>query len=305
MRFRGVRQLKTALLASALLVFGAGPALASYVSEVTSQNPLFYWRLNDTVYDDPMAVEVDNSAYADSIAKVISLSDVVMGDTSGNALTPAGGFGGFEAGNSWFTLPGTNSNDLIQTLTSPKDVMSSTLGSTSNWVKTTTGPTPTYMYGTLYRADAGGTGSLYTFIDNDGKFGIRITNGAGETTVLADVRSAGAYNDGQWHHVAATWNEAEGRATIYIDGGSVAGGETVIGVFTDGTDFLSTGRNQFGKGHANSLRYVGSADELALWTGELTAQQVADQYLSALPEPASLLMLGLGAMALLVPRRGK
>lgn len=302
MQRRGVRQLKMALLAGGLLVFGAGPALASYVSEVTSQNPLFYWRFNETA-TGAVAELVDNSGTA--VNSATTASTMVVGETSGNALTPAGGFGGFEAGNSWFTLPGTNSNDLIQTLTSPKDVMSSTLGSTSNWVKTTTGPTPTYMYGTLYRADAGGTGSLYTFIDNDGKFGIRITNGAGETTVLADVRSAGAYNDGQWHHVAATWNEAEGRATIYIDGGSVAGGETVIGVFTDGTDFLSTGRNQFGKGHANSLRYVGSADELALWTGELTAQQVADQYLSALPEPASLLMLGLGAMALLVPRRGK
>ncbi len=275
----------------------AGSASAGYVDTVSSQSPEFYWRLNDTV-KGTIAVEVDNSATADNSALVLETNDMILGDTSGASLTPAGGFAGMEVTNSWFTIPGTNSSDLISNLTNPKGVMSSTLGSVTNWIKTTTGPTPTYTYGTLLRVDQGGTGSLYTFIDNDGKFGVRITNGSGETTVLADVRTTNAYNDGQWHHVAATWDESAGQAIIYVDGGSLLGGETVIGTFTDGVDFVSSGRLQFGKGHSNSLRYVGSADELAIWTGALSSQQIAAQYQSAIPEPASAALIGLGALAL-------
>ena len=285
-------------LAAGLLAVCTGEsALAGYVDTVTSHSPEFYWRLNDTV-KGTIAVQIDNSATADNSALVLETNDMIVGDSTGAALTPAGGFAGMDAGNTWFTLPGTNSSDLISNLTNPKGVMSSTLGSVSNWIKTTTGPTPTYVYGSLLRIDQGGTGSLYTFIDNDGKYGIRITNGAGETTVLADVRTANSYNDGEWHHVATTWNEAAGTATLYVDGGSLAGGETVVGTFTDGVDFISSGRNQFGKGHSNSLRYVGSADELAIWTGELTGQQVAAQYLSAVPEPAGVALFGMGMLAL-------
>lgn len=280
----------------------SGSAMAGYVDTVTSQAPEFYWRLNDTA-KGTIAVEVDNSATADSSASVLETNDMTVGDTSGASLTPAGGFLGLEAGNTWFTLPGTNSSDLIFNLTNPKSVMSSTLGSVTNWIKTTTGPTPTYTYGTMLRVDQGGTGSLYTFIDNDGKFGIRITNGSGETTVLADVRTASAYNDGAWHHVAAAWDESAGVATIYVDGGSLAGGETVVGVFTDGTDFVSSGRHQFGKGYNNSLRYVGSTDELAIWTGALTDQQVAAQYQSAVPEPAGIALFALGAATMIRRRR--
>ncbi len=276
-----IRRWGVCCLAAGLLTVGlAGQVMADYAGTIAGQNPLFYWRLNDTALGT-IACEIDNSATADNDGLANVTSSIVVADTSGNQLTPTGGFDGFDASNVWMTFPALTTGDFIQHLTNPKGEMSSTLGSVTQWIKTTTGPTTGNPYGTLYRIDQGATGASYTFIDNTGKFGLRITNAAGEAVVLADVRSTNAYNDGNWHHVAATWDELAGIATIYIDGGAAAGGETVIGAFADGDDYISSNRHRLGKGTNDASRYQGSVDELAIWTSAISAADVQAQYQSA------------------------
>ncbi len=285
MRFvQGFRWKLGTVAVGLLAVSMAGQAMADYESTITSQNPLFYWQFNETVLG-PVAALIDNSTTADNDALAATTSTLVVGETSGNALTPAGGFDGFDSGNSWFFFPASPSGppeaagEFVNHLTNPKGEASSVLGTVTNWIRTTTGTTD--QYGTLYRADQGATGALYTFIDNAGKFGLRITNASGEAVVLADVRTTNSYNDGNWHHVAATWDELAGLATIYVDGGAAVGGETVIGAFADGDDYISSNRHQFGKGTNNASRYQGYADDLAIWTTALSATDIQAQYESA------------------------
>ena len=282
-----------------------GVASAGYVDEVTAQTPTFYWRFNETSGTTTTAL-VDNHATASGGGSIGA--DVALNQSGAPALTPSGGFDGFEPANTWFNFQatGADATGFIGALTSPLGIQSSTIGSASNWIKTTTGVTGTAStnFGNLYRVDAGATGALYTFIDLDGKFGLRISNGSGETTVLADVRTTGIYDDGEWHHVAATWNESAGQAILYVDGGTLAGGETVIGTFVNGTDFTSTGRHQFGKGTNNASRYQGFADELAIWDRALSATEVSQQFAAAsVPEPSAVAVLAVGSAGLLARRR--
>ena len=287
-------------------VVGTASASAAYVDTVAAQTPTFYWRFNEASGSTTTTALVDNHATA-SGGGTIGV-DVALNQSGAPALTPSGGFDGFEPGNTWFNFQatGTDPSGFIGALSSPLGIQSSTIGSASNWIKTTTGATGTgsTSFGNLYRIDAGATGALYSFIDGDGKFGLRISNGSGETTVLADVRTTGAYDDGEWHHVAVTWNESAGQAILYVDGGTLAGGETVIGTFANGTDFTSTGRHQFGKGTNNASRYQGFADELAIWDRALSATEVNDQFTAAaVPEPSAVGAVMVAGATLLARRR--
>ena len=282
-----------------------GVASAGYVDTVTAQTPTFYWRFNEASGTTTTAL-VDNHTTATGGGTIGA--DVALNQSGAPALNPSGGFEGFEPGNTSFNFQatGTDPSGFIGALTSPLGTQSSTVGSASNWIKTTTGATGTgsTSFGNLYRIDAGATGALYTFIDGDGKFGLRISNLTGEATVLADVRTTGAYDDGEWHHVVATWNESTGQATLYVDGGTPAGGETVLGAFANGTDFTSTGRHQFGKGTNNASRYQGFADELAIWDRALSATEVSDQFTAAtVPEPSAVGVLAVSSACLLARRR--
>lgn len=277
-------------------------ASAAYVDAVTAQNPLFYFRFNETA-GGSLAAQVDNSATA---APAAISNTVAVNQTAAPALRPAGGFNGFEATNTWFNFAGAVNTDFVQSLTNPLATGGTAAGSQSHWFRTTTGaPTAasSTSFGRFYQGDAGATGALYSFIDGTGKVGLRIANLSNDATVLADARTAAAYNDGEWHHVLTTWDDATNAVAVYVDGGALAGGETVVGTYADGTAFTFTGRHQFGKGPNNASLYQGAADELAFWTTALTATQARDQYLAALPEPATLAAASLGAIALRRRRR--
>ena len=293
-----------AALGAAHLI-GTVSASAAYLDAVAAQTPTFYWRFNEASGSTTTTPLVDNHATA-SGGGTIGV-DVALNQSGAPALNPSGGFDGFDPGNTWFNFQatGTDPSGFIGALSSPLGIQSSTIGSASNWIKTTTGATGTgsTSFGNLYRIDAGATGALYSFIDGDGKFGLRISNGSGETTILADVRTTGAYDDGEWHHVAATWNESAGQAIVYVDGGALAGGETVVGTFADGTDFVSSGRHQFGKGTNNASRYQGFADELAIWDRPLSAAEVSEQFTAAVPEPSAVGAVVAAGATLLARRR--
>ena len=260
---------------SAGIVFAiAGAAQADYTSEVLSQTPLFYWNFNETEAGS-VASLVDNSDIADPTAT--ASAGVLFGQTSGPSLSPAGGFDGFGGGNSWFNFPAVTAGDFVNNLATPSAVLDNEAGSVSYWLRTdsVTGE----PFGRLLVADQGATGGVYTFIDDSGRLGFRSYNGNGEALALADVRSSTSYTDGQWHHFVATWDESVNTAALYINGGAAAGGETVTGNLIQAVDpFVSSNRLRFAKGANNASRYLGDADELAIWDIALTEAQARAQY---------------------------
>lgn len=308
-----------AVLSAAVLTIGVSAAMAApaYVDTVTAQNPLLYYRLNDTTgatasaASPTLVATVANlpSGTTESANIGANRTGVLVGQTSStNGLLPPS-FLGFESSNTWFTLGATTSADFVQKLTSPLASAGSTSGSIAVFFETTTGATAggSTTYGRIYEGDAGSTGALYAFIDGTGKAGLRIANGTNDATQLADVRTTKAYNDGKWHLLDVTWDNAAGTVALYIDGGTAAGGETETGTYASGTMFTFIGRNQIGKGSNNASEYQGSVDEFALFGTALTAQQVANEYSAAttgvavVPEPG--VTAGLAGLLPLVMRR--
>lgn len=91
------------------------------------------------------------------------------------------------------------------------------------------------------------------------------------TTPFAAVTSTMVVNDGQPHHIVATW-DAAGVSHLYVDGVATGTPQTVTGVFGAGqTTLIGAGRI----GSETTTGTLGSYDEVAFYTTELSAARAA------------------------------
>jgi hypothetical protein len=95
---------------------------------------------------------------------------------------------------------------------------------------------------------------------------------------------------GAWEFLAAVYKSGE-RREIYLNGQLVASDtpdstSAVKGAFNIGDSAVSTGRY-----------FDGGIDEVALYNRALSSSEIAGVYASAVPEPASLGLLGSGVLA--------
>ena len=121
-----------------------------------------------------------------------------------------------------------------------------------------------------------------------------------------------ALDDG-WYHVLATWSTTSGM-NVYVNGvldngtetGSSGGLELSPAVAVDG---LNIGADQnVGPGDSTPSRFFdGQIDEVAIWDRVLTTDEIAALYNggagTAIPEPGSLALLGLGGLMMIQRRR--
>jgi hypothetical protein len=167
-------------------------------------------------------------------------------------------------------------------------------GSISVWVKTAlTGEqlTDSMM---IYYASApvtsatsdgfGGDNEMHLNFRSDGKLEFFIQNDpqpgadAPKETKNIQLRSAKAYNDGEWHHVVATWDAGAKQYKIFVDGSAdkVVQGIRVPRPFAASYSHLAGGPNNAGKrllnGQIDDLRLYGSvlteADANAILAGD-------------------------------------
>jgi len=99
-----------------------------------------------------------------------------------------------------------------------------------------------------------------------------------------DRRSALA--DGNWHHLAATYDgsEAETGLTFYVDNSAVTAGRSING-YSDLND--SGGNLRIGGWATNSNTFLGYIDEVSMWNKELSAAEVDSTYNDGAPSDLS------------------
>lgn len=126
---------------------------------------------------------------------------------------------------------------------------------------------------------------------------------AGATTSNSSITVV----DGQWHHVAVTWESTTDTATFYLDGsaygtGSVAGLDTgsEVGISIGGD--TRAGGSLTGTSSQTPFRFLtGDLDDVRVYDEALDSSQIAN--LAAVPEPSITLLGAIGFLGLLRRRR--
>ncbi len=112
----------------------------------------------------------------------------------------------------------------------------------------------------------------HLYLDSGG----RVTFGVNPSGVKT-VRSAAAYNDGQWHHVVATLGPA--GMYLYVDGAQVGADASVTAAENFAGYWRWGGISLFGwPNRPASDFFVGTLDEVAVYPSQLTANKVARHY---------------------------
>lgn len=105
--------------------------------------------------------------------------------------------------------------------------------------------------------------------------------------------------DGQWHHIAVTYtqNGPDLYEYVYIDGvgkwGNTVAGASLVSSYERLTLGCEGNRWYMYNG------FLGLMDEVAIYDSVLGADRIAAHYAAAIPEPATLSLLGLGLVGLL------
>lgn len=149
------------------------------------------------------------------------------------------------------------------------------------WFKTSmTAPTSTQWYGGTAMVDAevcGGTADFGTALINGGQVAMGIGNP--DITII----SPGSYNDGNWHFVTGTRQEAAGVVTLYVDGVQVATSSGTATTARTAPTLIGLGRNDC----VASGVYTGSLDDIIAYGRALSSTEVSNlyTYYSAIPLP--------------------
>ena len=144
-------------------------------------------------------------------------------------------------------------------------------GSISAWIKLET--ITSSGNGFQIRVDSNNNIALI-YVASSNELRVQYKGGGNNTTTNY---STTIENDGNWHHLAGTWNSATDNLKLYLDGIEV-GTETGLTAITGSFTTASIGSNSVG-----SAFWKGNIDEVSLFNKELDGTEVANLYNNGLP----------------------
>jgi hypothetical protein len=246
----------------------------SYVAQAKADAPFLYWRLGESA-GSTTAADASGNGNTGSIQSGVALgvAGAVPGDTAAD-------------------FPGTTSGLVTATSTTPTNQQTV---SVEAWFKTTTTAGGKLVgYGDFQT----GTSTSYDrhiYMTNSGRLLFGVGNKwLGNTT----ISSTASYNNGQWHHVVATLGR-DGMV-LYVDGAQVAATTTSLAALGGFRGYWRVGGDNLSgwPSKPTSDYFKGTIDEVAIYTGVLSAAQVADHYNnrnSGLPTPTGSTTVGVAA----------
>ena len=282
--------LRNLSLISACLVcvFTTSSVFASYYSSVLADNPVGYYRMNET----------------------IASGDLVSSSTGDGAIYNSASGLPVAAGQ-WFTSYATGGLDEIAGAIPGDAAVFYNTGRTEARTNTAaTGLGFTMEAWVMVDGENGDLGGMAMAMREAGNtigdmFEIGMVGGVAQAFIrngygTSSPAGTTVINDGQWHHLAmvvqaGTTNTS--RMTLYLDGGVTPEFDVEVSQGWNGVaDSLTIGANSFG------IRYTGGIDEVALYDTVLSQEQIAAHY-NAVPEPASFGLLAIGSVLLAARRR--
>jgi len=239
----------------------AGPAGAAYVDVISGDNPLAYYRLNETGAVPTTAVDATTNGNDATYQ-----SQLVLGAAGPR---PSDGFAGFATTNN---APSFNqqANDYIAM---PSGFLP-------------TGSAKRTIEGWFYSDDDTANQDQRFFNYGPNATGDRVTISAANTRVAVAVSGHNWGKDGLslgagWHHLAVVFPAGQtlsNKWKLYVDGAELTGLTTLAGGTTTVT---SVDSNQWIGRDSGAATYDGRIDEVAIYNTDLSADKIRDHYLAA------------------------
>jgi VCBS repeat-containing protein len=133
------------------------------------------------------------------------------------------------------------------------------------WIQVTGGAAGETILSKMSGSGSALTGYRLT-LDAGGKVVFDLGNGAATTT----LNGATAVNDGKWHHVVGAFDNSATSMTLYVDNSQDATRSTSAGALGASTSSLTIGNDG-----ASAHPFVGSINDVQIWSGARTSGEVA------------------------------
>jgi len=227
-----------------------------YSATILADNPLIYWRLGDANKSD--------GATAANLGSLGAGGNGTYGGAVGNVTDAP--IAGDDAGSFGSTTASGSTGDGVRLSTTSFATNAFTV---EGWFR---GP-PSGGDPTLFSYDAGNDNRIVV-IEQGGTVRLFVNALAGDTGYsMANIL------DNQWHHVAVSWTASSSTANLYVDG-QFSGSAATSGSAMPASGTFMVGQEQDGQGggFADSQKFSGDIDEVAVYGAQLSGASIAAHY---------------------------